>query len=212
MTRVLIVDDHPAFRAGLRAVLEAAGLEVVAEAVDGDEAIALAAEHVPDVVLMDLQMPGVGGVEATRAILSAAPSTAILVLSMSSPTEAVHAVLKAGARGYLVKDATPAEIVAGIRGVQHGQAVFGAGAAGTVLGRFVNPRGSGPFPMLSEREYEVLDLLARGEDNAAIARALFISVKTARNYVSAVVAKLGVADRGHATVVARDAGLGRAPS
>jgi DNA-binding NarL/FixJ family response regulator len=210
--RVLVADDHPVFRRGLAGVLaEADDMTVVGEAEDGATAVALVAEASPDVVLMDLNMEGTGGVEATRMIVERAPGTAVLVLTMYEDRDSISAALRAGARGYLVKGASGDRIIRAVRAVADGEAVFGQGVAAEVLGRLVDdPRvaRSGPFPTLTDRELEVLDLIAGGRSNTEIARSLVLSDKTVRNHVSNIFAKLGVPDRAQAIVRARQAGLG----
>ncbi|GIH26892.1 DNA-binding response regulator [Acrocarpospora phusangensis] len=210
MIRVLVADDHPLYRRGLVGVLtEEDGVEVVGEAADGDAALLLAAELRPDVVLMDLHMPGVNGVEATRRL---APDCRVLVLTMFDDDESVLAATRAGARGYLVKGASGERIVSAVRAVAAGDAVFGADVAGRVLGVLAadrrGARAGRPFPALTDREREVLDLIATGRSNGEIARRLHLSDKTIRNHVSAIFAKLQVADRSQAIVRAREAGLG----
>lgn len=210
MIRVVIADDHPAFRAGLRLLLEGAGIDVVAEAVDGEGAVAAALEHRPDAVLMDLQMPQLNGVEATRRLVQQWPEAAVLVLTMVEDDDTVFAAVRAGAVGYLLKGAGQEEIVRAITGVAAGDAVFGATVARRVRAFFA---GSGstaarPFPELSDREREVLALLAAGASNGDIARRLFLSDKTVRNHVSNVFTKLQVDHRAQAIVKAREAGLG----
>jgi DNA-binding NarL/FixJ family response regulator len=207
--RLLVADDHPAFRAGLRMLLEAAQMEVVAEAGDGEAAVELALEHRPDVVLMDLQMPQLNGVEATRRLLQQWPEAAVLVLTMVEDDETVFAALRAGALGYLLKGAGQEEIVRAVRGVAAGDAVYGSTVARRVRAFFA---GSGavaarPFPELSDREREVLALVAAGASNGDIARRLFLSDKTVRNHVSSIFGKLQVDDRAQAIVKAREAGL-----
>jgi DNA-binding NarL/FixJ family response regulator len=213
MIRVVIADDHPVYRSGLAGVLaDADDIDVVGEAADGVAALALAAELQPDVVLMDLHMPGVTGVEATRQL---AGKTSVLVLTMFDDDESVLAAMRAGARGYLVKGAAGDRIVGAVRAVAAGEAVFGADVAGRVLGVFADDRRASraaqPFPTLTDREREILGMIASGWSNADIARRLVLSDKTVRNHVSNVFAKLQVADRAQAIVRAREAGLGVSP-
>ena len=216
--RVLVADDHPFFRDGLRVLLEATpDTKLAGEAASGDEAVALAQESSPDVILMDLRMPGMGGVEATRTILQTNPDAAVLVVTMVEEDDSVFAAMRAGARGYLLKGADKDETLAAIRAVARGEAVFGPGIARRLTRYFSEgppasreeraPRGL--FPELTEREREILSLLAAGKNNAEIAGALFLSLKTVRNYVSNIFAKLQVTDRAQAIVRAREAGLGR---
>jgi DNA-binding NarL/FixJ family response regulator len=210
--RVLVVDDHPLYREGLvTAISTMPGKEVVGEAADGAEAVRLAAELVPDIVVMDLHMPVLNGVEATRQVTAQQPSIAVLVLTMLENDESVFAAIRAGARGYLLKGADRAEIGRALDGVGHGEVVFSSAIAGRVLSYFAAGRAGpevAPFPELTDREREVLDLVARGLTNAAIARELVVSDKTVRNHVSNVFAKLHVAGRAEAVARARDAGLG----
>ena len=213
--RVVVADDHPLYRDGLVGALDALdGVDVVGTAADGDEAVILAVENVPDVVLMDLSMPGCNGIEATRRIVERRPEVAVVVLTMIEGDESVVSAVKAGARGYLVKGADRAEIAAAIDAAARGQAVFGSGVAASVLGRLSEPpRAKGTssvFPQLTERELEVLDLLGVGLSNAAIARKLFLSEKTVRNHVSNILAKLPAPDRVAAGEMARTAGRGTA--
>ncbi|WP_433803439.1 response regulator [Actinomycetospora sp. CA-084318] len=215
MTRVLLADDHPVYLEGLAGLLAATtaatGIEVVGTAADGTEAVARAAELAPDVVVMDVRMPGLDGIAATRRVLEAQPGTGVVVLTMSEEDETVFAAMRAGARGYLLKGATRAEITNAIATVAAGGAVFGPAIARRVAD-FLAPRpaaGSDVFPELTGREREVLDLVAAGRANPGIAAALHLSPKTVRNVVSSIFAKLQVADRAEAIVRAREAGLGR---
>ena len=214
--RVLIADDHPVFRYGLRALLKAEpGFEVVGEATTGDEAIASAATLQPDVILMDLNMPGVNGIEATAQILRQHPQIAILVVTMFDD-DTVIAAMRAGARGYLIKGAEGDETVRAIRAVSHGEAIFSPAVAHRLLAHFaVSPSSPDPappvpvFPELSERERDILTLIAQGYTNPAIADRLFLSPKTVRNHVSSIFGKLQVSSRAEAIIRAREAGLGR---
>lgn len=212
-TRVLIADDNHSFCQGLGALLlSAPDLEVVGEATDGNEAITQAAELQPDVILMDLDMPKVGGIEATRRILNASPHISVLVLSMYEDDDLVFAALQAGARGYLLKGAPKAEILRAIRAVVSGEAIFGPTIAKRLMNYFAGSRPSAPpetFPELTDREREILALVARHETNPEIARRLRLTPKTVRNHVSNIFAKLRVADRAEAIIRAREAGLDR---
>ncbi len=212
MIRVLLADDHPVFRHGLAALISALpDLEVVAEAATGLDAVRLAAEVAPDVVVMDLNMPGLNGVEATRRVTRAHPETAVLVLTMFEDDDSVFAAMRAGARGYLVKGADSPEVLRAITAVAQGEAIFGPSVARRVLGYLTRPlsvQDERVFPDLTSREREVLDLLAAGLGNAAIATRLSLSPKTVRNNVSSIFTKLQVADRAEAIVRARRAGLG----
>ena len=209
--RIIVADDHPLFRGGLRAVLDSTeGLEVVAEAVNGTEAAALTSELQPDVVVMDLQMPGLNGIEATREIVAESPHVAVLVLTMFEDEDSVFSAMRAGARGYVLKGSSQEEIVRAIQAVGSGEAIFGPAIAGRLLEFFAAPApGAYPFPELTEREREVLELIAQGRSNLEIAQRFVLSPKTVRNHVSNIFTKLQVADRAHAIVRARDAGLGR---
>lgn len=206
--RVVLADDHPLFRAGLRAVIDAAeDLEVVGEAGTGIEAVTLG--RAADLVLMDLRMAVVDGLEATRRLKVQSPSTAVLVLSMSEEEAALNAAVRAGARGYLLKGARPAEVLAAVRAVAAGQVVFAARFATQVLGAVGAPTAlTGPLASLTDRERAVLDLVARGLDNAAVASRLHLSAGTTRNYVAACSAKLATTSRAQLVVLAREAGLG----
>jgi len=211
-TTVLLADDHPLVRQGLRAVLSATDdLEVVGEASDGAAVVAQAVDLRPDVVVMDLQMPNLHGIEATRQIQARLPSTAVLVLTMFEDDETVFAAVAAGAAGYLLKGADGADIVAAVRSVAAGQAVFGASLARRLRAWFAAPPPDAavPFPELTGREREVLDELARGLSNAEIGDRLHLSHKTVANNVSTILNKLHVSQRGQAIVRAREAGLGR---
>ena len=208
--RVLVVEDHPLFRRGVLALLEAAdGLTVAGTAASGEEAVAAAGELRPDVVLMDLQLPGISGIEATRAIVTAQPDARVLVLTLFEDEDSVFLALRAGARGYVLKDADEEELTGAIRAVARGEAIFSRAIAERVLTFFAAPRPAPKaFPELTDREREILSMIAAGHPNPSIARALFLSPKTVANYVSSIFAKLQVADRAEAMVRAREAGLG----
>ncbi len=209
---VLLADDHPPFRAGLRALLASApDIEVLGEAGTGTDAVLQADKLQPDVILMDLQMPGVTGIEATRRILHTSPHIAVLVLTMFEDDDSVFAALRAGARGYLLKGAMKAEILRGVRAVSRGEAIFGPPIAKRLVSYFAAPPPSAPeyaFPELTEREREILNLLAAQQTNQEIAKRLQVSLKTVRNHVSNIFSKLQVADRAQAILRARQAGLG----
>ncbi|MBI2911364.1 MAG: response regulator transcription factor [Chloroflexi bacterium] len=209
--QVLIADDHPFFRDGLRVLLDATpDTVVVGEAATGDEAVALAATFQPDVILMDLKMPGLNGVEATRVIVGASPHIGILVVTMYEDADSVFAAMRAGARGYLLKGADKEEMLLAIRAVARGEAIFGPGIARRLMQYFATPAPALParlFPDLTDREREILALIAQGRNNQAIADELFLSLKTVRNYVSNIFSKLQVADRAQAIVRAREAGF-----
>jgi len=214
--RILIADDHPVFRFGLRALLSAmADTEVVGEATTGDEVIALATSLRPDVILMDINMPGVNGIEATRRIREARLDCRILIVTMLED-DSVFAAMRAGARGYMVKGAEPAEMLRAIRAVADGEAIFSPGIAERLMHYFATPpapagdrTSSAPplFPDLTEREGDVLRLIAQGLTNSAIAERLVLSPKTVRNYITEIFSKLQVADRAQAIIRARNAGL-----
>ncbi len=210
---VLIVDDHPVFVAGMRTVLdELDDVVVVAVAGDGEEAIAAVREHAPAVVLMDLRMPGMDGLEATARIRTRHPDTRVLVLTMDEDADSVFAALRMGANGYLLKEAGSDDVHRAVLAVARGEAVFGPRVAEHVMSFFASGEASAgsavAFPQLTTREREVLDLLARGLDNTAIARRLVLSPKTVRNRVSDVLAKLHARTRAEAVSMARDAGIG----
>jgi DNA-binding NarL/FixJ family response regulator len=211
-TRVVVADDHPTFRRGLAALLDSLdGVELVGEAADGAAAVSLVAQTLPDVVVMDLNMPGINGIEATRRIVAAHPSIAVLVLTMLEEDESVFAAMRAGARGYVVKGADTDDVLRALESVARGDAVFGPAVAARVLSYLTRPlsaRDPVLFPELTDREREVLELLARGKSNGDIARSLVVSAKTVRNHVSNVFAKLQVRDRADAIARARGAGLG----
>ena len=210
--RVLIADDHPVFRDGLHALVDAApDLDFVGEATTGVEAVDLAASGRPAVILMDLRMPELSGIEATRRILEADPTVGILIVTMSEDDESLFAAMRAGARGYIPKDAERGEILSAIRAAAVGEAVFGASIARRVAEFFAAPRSPAaePFPDLTERENEILELIAQGRSNGDIAGRLGITSKTVRNHVANVFNKLQVADRSQAIVRAREAVLGR---
>jgi DNA-binding NarL/FixJ family response regulator len=210
--RVLIADDHLIFRDGLRALLASTpDTELVGEASSGDEAVLLAGSLQPDVILMDLQMPGLTGIEATRRIVQESPHMRVLVVTMFDDDNSVFAAMRAGARGYMLKGATHADMALGIRAVGDGDAIFSPTIAGRLMEFFASFRPSAPprvFPELSEREREILELIAQGKKNPDIAARLVLSPKTVRNHVTNILSKLQVADRTQAIIRARDAGLG----
>lgn len=214
--RILIVDDHPVFRYGMRALLSAElDTELVGEAIDGEEAVVRASEFCPDVILMDLNLPNVNGIEATKRIMALCPDTGILVLTMFEDDDSVFAAMRAGARGYILKGADGIETLRAVRAVAGGEAIFGPGIAERLVRYFAGPspteRTTRPptFPGLTEREHMILELIARGYTNTTIADRLYLSPKTVRNYVSAILTKLQVSDRAQAIIRARDAGLGK---
>jgi DNA-binding NarL/FixJ family response regulator len=210
MIRVAIADDHPAVRSGLKALLASVeGIEVIGESADGAAAVELALRERPQVVVMDIRMPGQDGIEATRNLAAAAPDVAVLILTMLEDDESVFAAMRAGARGYVLKGAEQEEIVGAIRAVSRGEAIFGPGVAQRVLQLFGSESPAKPFPSLTTREREILDLMAEGASNVEIAHKLFISPKTVSNNVSYILGKLQVTDRSKAIVRARRSGLGR---
>jgi len=209
--RVLIADDHPLFRKGMRSLLEARpDMEVVGEAATGEEAIALAETLAPDIVVMDLQMPGGSGIDATRATVKASPHIRILMVTLFEDSESVFTSLRAGARGYVLKDAGANEMIRAIQAVGRGEAIFSPAVANRLIDFFASPHPAVPremFPTLTNREREILGLIAQGHSNAAMAQQLSLSVKTVQNHVSNVFSKLQVADRAQAMIRAREAGL-----
>jgi DNA-binding NarL/FixJ family response regulator len=210
---ILIVDDHPVYRDGLRALIERSpDLELAGEAANGNDAVTLAGQSSPDVILMDIRMPGMTGIEATREILAARATARILILTMSEDDDSLFAAMRAGARGYLPKDSDSDDLVRAIRAVAGGDVIFGESIATRLQAFFATGRArpaAGPFPELTDREDEILELIAGGLANRAIATRLGISDKTVRNHVANIFNKLQVADRGQAIIRAREAGLGR---
>lgn len=214
--QVIIVDDHPMFRGGLRALLTTdPGMEVVGEANDAETAITLVEQLQPDVVIMDIQLPAISGIEATRRVQDMSPHIGILVVTMFEDDYSVFAAMRAGARGYVLKDANEDDILRAIRSIARGEAIFSPTIARRVMDYFAAtsstelkavPRRS--FPELTERERELLNLIARGESNTQIAETLVVSPKTVRNHISSIFSKLQVAGRAEAIIKARDAGLG----
>src|SRR6266566_7199116 len=214
--RILIADDHPLFRDGLRALLESVpDMQVIGEVATGNEVMAQAKALQPDVILMDIKMPGLNGIEATRRILQASPHIRILVITMFEDDESVFAAVRAGARGYLLKGAVQEETLRAIHAVASGEAIFGPAIAERLMHYFDSTRltvKSGRaqfFPELTEREYEILTLIAQRKSNADIAARLVLSPKTVRNHVSNILSKLQVADRTEAMHAAWTAGLGQ---
>lgn len=210
--RILVAEDHPLFRKGIVSLLTSVPeFEVVGEAATGEEAVTCAAQLQPDVILMDLQMPNVNGIEATRRILQESPNIRVLVVTLFEDEDSVFMALRAGARGYILKDADEEEMVRAIWAVGRGEAIFSPAIATRVLAYFAAPKPARPpevFPTLTDREREILNLIAQGHPNPAIARYLSLSTKTVGNYVSNIFTKLHVADRAQAIIRAREAGLG----
>jgi DNA-binding NarL/FixJ family response regulator len=207
---VIVADDHPMFRKGLHGLLESVtGIEVVGEATNGEEAIALTERLRPDVILMDINMPGVNGIEATRRILHVNPSVGVLVLTMYEDDDSVFAAMRAGARGYLLKGVDQVEVLRAINAVSNGEAIFSPSIAQRLIHYFstLEKTASPVFPELTDREREVLILIAQGNTNTAIAEKLVLSPKTVRNHVSTIFSKLQVASRAEAIIRALDAGL-----
>ncbi|HET9909830.1 MAG TPA: response regulator transcription factor [Anaerolineales bacterium] len=213
--RVLIADDHLFYREGVRTLLNTAeGIEIVGEASNGHEVVARAAELQPHIILMDLKMPGPNGIDATRQIIQKQPNVGILVVTMFDDDESVFAVMRAGARGYILKDADQEELVRAVTAVFRGEAIFSPTIAQRMMNYFSNVSREGrskadtAFPELTERELDILELIAQGHGNPAIANKLSLSVKTVQNYVSNILNKLQVVDRSEAIVRAREKGLG----
>lgn len=217
-TRVVIADDHPVYRDGLARLLhDIGGFDVIGLAADGQQAVDLADSLQPDVIVMDLRMPVLDGVEATRQITTTHPNIGVVVLSMFDEDDLVYAAVRAGAHGYLLKDDDDDQIARVIHGIGRGEAIFGPRTAQRLLD-LVNRTPPHPgqsasqqFPRLTTRELEVLELIARGRRNHEIATELFLSERTVRNYVSNILTKLHVDDRAQAITAARDAGLGQPP-
>ncbi len=209
--RVLIADDHPLFRKGLRTLLDSMPqMTVIGEATSGREAVEQAVALEPDVILLDLQMPAGGGLGAIRELAHRPANSRILVVTLFDDDESIFTALKAGARGYILKDADEAEMIRAIQAVAEGEAIFSPAIAARMMHYFATPpaaRAGASFPELTEREREVLTLIARGYANARIAEELTISLKTVRNHASSIFNKLQVADRAQAAIRAREAGL-----
>jgi DNA-binding NarL/FixJ family response regulator len=214
--KVLIADDHVFYREGVRALLaHFPEITVVGEASTGDEVITRTTELQPDIILMDLKMPGMNGIDATRQIHAAHPQTGVLVITMFDDDDSVFAAMRAGARGYLLKDADKDELTRAIFAVARGEAIFSPAIADRMMSYFSHTPKTEPlktsvdFPDLTEREREILELIAQGQNNTAIANRLALSVKTVQNYVSSILNKLQVVDRYEAIVRAREKGLGK---
>ena len=208
--KLLLADDHAVVRSGLRMLLDAQpDMEIVGEAENGHETIEKVLALQPDVVLMDIQMPDLNGIEATRQIVHTSPHIGVIMVTMFEDDDSVFAAMRAGARGYVLKGADQEEMVRVITAVSRGEALFGANIATRLMTFFATPAPiATPFPQLTEREQEVLALIAQGHSNGDIAQQLTLSIKTVRNHVSNIFAKLQVADRAQAIIRARDAGLG----
>jgi DNA-binding NarL/FixJ family response regulator len=216
--KVLIADDHVFYREGVRTFLEnEPDIEVVGEAGNGEEVLAKTAELKPDVILMDLKMPGINGIEATRRVHETDPEIGVLALTMFDDDDSVFAAMRAGARGYLLKDAGKNQVIRAIVAVRGGEAIFSPAIAGRMIQFFSTPEAgsrkkqSDEFAELTEREFEILELVARGHSNKEISNGLSLTVKTVQNYVSSILTKLQVADRLQAMLRAREAGMGKKP-
>jgi DNA-binding NarL/FixJ family response regulator len=212
VTRVLIVDDHPAYRRGLQLMLDGVeDIELAGEAQTGLQAVELATRLEPDVVVMDLRMPDLDGIEATRRLARVTKPPAVIVLTMFEDDDSVFAAMRAGARGYLLKGAEQDQIVRAIRAAAAGEAIFGPEIASRVITHFATGAGStvAAFPSLTDREREILEMVAAGKGNATIAHELAISLKTVRNHVSNIFTKLQVSDRAAAIVKSREAGFAK---
>lgn len=206
--RILIADDHTLFRDGLKALFASVpGIEVVGEAKTGQEAVEKAALTQPDVILMDIRMPGRNGIEATRHIVHTSPHIGVIIVTMFQDDNSVFAAMRAGARGYILKGADQEEMMRTIEAVGRGEALFGPAIATRLMHFFAVPRPAALFPELTEREREILELIAQGQNNGEIAQRLFLSVKTVRNHVSNIFSKLQVSDRAEAIIRARNVGL-----
>lgn len=216
---ILIADDHLFYREGVRSLLSGVpDVEIVGEASNGEEAVRLTSERNPDVILMDLKMPGMNGIEATHEILKSSPNVGILIITMFDDDDSVFAMMRAGARGYILKDADQSELLRAIQSVHSGEAIFSPSIARRMAYYFANPpkmagdvslKSNEAFLDLTEREHEILELIAQGQNNAAIANRLSLSIKTVQNYVSNILNKLQAADRVEAMLRAREAGLGK---
>lgn len=211
--RILIVEDHPMFRDGLFKMLETVeGFEVVGEAASGEEAVELAEQLKPNIILMDINLPKLSGIEATKRIVQTKPDIGILILTMFDDDSSVFSAMRAGARGYLLKEANRNEIVRAIQAVSEGEAIFSPAIARRMMFYFeakMKVTNVDVFPQLTDREREVLDHIAKGKNNAEIANCLGLNQKTVRNHVSNILSKLQASDRAHAIIMAREAGLGK---
>jgi DNA-binding NarL/FixJ family response regulator len=211
--RILIVEDHPMFRDGLFKMLETVeGFEVVGEAASGEKAVELAEQLKPNIILMDINLPKLSGIEATKRIVQTMPDIGILILTMYDDDSSVFSAMRAGARGYLLKEANRNEIVRAIQAVSEGEAIFSPAIARRMMFYFeakMKVTNVDVFPQLTEREREVLDHIAKGKNNAEIANSLGLNQKTIRNHVSNILSKLQASDRAHAIIMAREAGLGK---